>query len=1225
ADGAQIDGTLIRQYASCFRADVVGLKAGSHTLKIVPVVGGKEDASGAAQVSVNVTAHDRSGFAFVKGSSSGAYNDDGTLKSGATVIYVTNATKDSVKVTLPDKKGNATALTGIQSILTNLKSNTKAGPVCIRFIGNITDPATLSKGDLLVDTVTCGLTIEGIGKDATLNGFGLVLKNSSNVEVRNIGFMNCNSDEGDNCGLQQGNDHVWVHHCDMFYGDAGSDADQVKGDGALDTKTSSYITHSYNHFWDNGKCNLQGMKSESTENYITYHHNWYDHSDSRHPRIRTCTVHCYNNYYDGNAKYGIGVTMGASCFAENNYFRNCAEPFLISGQGSEGGAVLSGETGGIIKAYGNEIVGAKKLVTYADNGSDFDVYVASSRNEQVPSSVKAKSGGTAYSNFDTNSGIMYSYTPDAAKDVPTVVKAGAGRVQGGDFQWTFDSAADESYAVDTKLKSALVAYKDSIVAIGSGFTDKTTAPVSTEAPVQTTAAPVQTAAPTQTTAAPSVSASAYVHNFTEDGTSSSFYTITGNLSTQKGSVTYAGKTLTQCLKMESTTSVGFNAASSGKLTLVFAEDAATIKLDGNKLTASGGVITTDVAAGAHTLTKADAVNLFYMAFDGQGAAPVQTTAAPVQTTPTVTTTVAPTTPSTPSTPSNVDLDGIKVVSAGGWNEMLYVVYSGVKDADVTGVSYSGPASGTLTGDDFTYLVRDTSAGLRVDIPGVPAGTYSVSLTTAKGTIVQSGLEVNAQDRSGYAHFDYTAGVGAYQDNGALKPNAIVLYVTDDNKDTVSVTSKDGTTVKGIGNILNSAGEDIGGGKTSNGGTKPNTNAGIIKKLAADGTPLVVRIVGSVKAPAGLTAYDSTDFGGSVGDNGYMARMKSGKDVTIEGIGTDAVVDGWGFHFIAETAAPDFGKSFEIRNIAFRNVPEDCVGMEGVQESSKLTAPVERCWVHNCEFYKPTISNPAESDKSGGDGACDFKRGLYFTNSYCYYEGYHKTNLVGASDSNLQFHLTYHHNYWNKCESRGPLARQANIHMYNNMFIGQTSYCMNPRANAYIFSEYNYFENCKNPMQVKLGAVKSYNDVLTGCKGDQQGTIVTDKSAKVNTDCQYANFDTNASICYIPSGDYFLQTDTSALASYFEVYGGTMDATTVALGTTSVDGSTTPTTPTDPQPAAVRGDVDADGKVSVSDVVMLQKYLLGAGSLKAPAQADLYEDGRVDVFDLAMLKRLLLGK
>ncbi|MBQ8928374.1 MAG: hypothetical protein IJ055_08915 [Oscillospiraceae bacterium] len=1225
ADGKQIDSMLIRQYASCFRADALGLKAGSHTLKIVPVISGKEDTSKAAEVQVTTVAHDRTGFGWVGGTSSGAYNEDGTLRSGATVVYVTNATKDSVTVSLPDKKGTATSLKGVQNILTNLKSNTKAGPVCIRFIGNIEDPANMPNGDLYVDTVTCGLTIEGVGKDATFNGFGAVAKNSSNVEIRNLGFMNCNSSEGDNVGLQQKNDHVWVHHCDMFYGDAGSDADQVKGDGALDTKTSTYITHSYNHFWDNGKCNLQGMKSETTDNYITYHHNWYDHSDSRHPRIRTCSVHIYNNYFDGNAKYGVGMTLGGSAFVENNYFRNCKYPMLISKQGSDdlSGGTFSGENGGVIKAYNNTITGdlTKAYVTYQQNATDFDAYEVKSATETVPSSVKAKQGGTTYNNFDT-SGVMYKYTAQSPEDAVKTVTANAGRVQGGDFKWTFNNATDDaSYAVDTKLKAALVAYKDSIVAVGSGFSDSTT-PSSEPTPTQAAVTPTEASQqPTQgSSGTQTVSASAYVHDFTASGTSSSFYTITGNLSTQKGTVSYDGKTLTQCLKIESATTVSFNAPSAGKLTLVFAEDAATIKLDGNKLTASGGILTADVSAGTHTLTKADAVNLFYMAYAGDGSTPVQPATEPQET---QTPTEAPT--SAPGS-SNVDLNGVKVVSAGGWNEMLYVVYSGIKDADVTGVSYSGAASGTLTGDDLVYLVRDTSQGLRVDIPGVPAGTYSVSVTTAKGTIIQSGLEVNAQDRSGYAHFNYTDGVGAYNDNGTLKSGAIVLYVTNDNKDTVSVTSKDGTTVTGIGNILNSAGQDIGGGKTSNGGTKPNSNSGIIKKLAEDGTPLVVRIIGDVKAPTGLTAYDSTDLGGSVGDNGYMARMKSGKHVTIEGIGTDAVVDGWGFHFIAESAAPSLGKSFEVRNISFKNVPEDCVGMEGVQEGSTLTAPVERCWIHNCEFYKPTISNPAESDKAGGDGACDFKRGLYFTNSYCYYEGYHKTNLVGASDSNLQFHLTYHHNYWNKCESRGPLARQANIHMYNNIFSGQTSYCINPRANAYIFSEYNLFESCKNPMQVKLGAVKSYNDVLNNCKGDMQGTVVTDKSTKVNTDCQYANFDTNSSLCYIPSGNYFLQTDTSVLASYFETYGGTMDVTTVALGTTSADTTQEPTqAPTEAQPVA--NDVNADGSFDLTDVLIVQKWILAVPNTRIDnnSAADVNHDGRINVIDLTMLKQALLHK
>lgn len=513
-DGAQLDSMLVRQYPGYFRADAVGIKAGSHTLKVVPVFSGKEDSSKAGEVKVTSTAHDRSGFGFVNGTSSGAYNEDGTLKSNAVVVYVTNDNKDSVSVKLPDKKNAETTLTGVQNIITGLKSNKNAPPVAIRVIGNITDPSVLTKGDLYVDTATNGLTIEGIGKDTYFNGFGLVLKNSSNVEVRNIGFMNCNSSEGDDCGLQQGNNHVWVHNCDFFYGDAGSDSDQAKGDGALDTKTSTYVTHSYNHFWDNGKCNLQGMKSESTSNYITYHHNWYDHSDSRHPRIRTCTVHSYNNYFDGNAKYGVGAAMGSSAFIENNYFRNCNYPMIISSQATDvvGNYIMSNETGGMIKEYGNHIEGQKAYVPYSKNKTDFDAYDASSRDEKVPSSVVTKSGGNAYNNFDTDSSIMYKYTPDAADDVPAKVMSGAGRVDGGDLKWTFDNSVDDtSYAVNTGLKSALVNYKSTIVAIGSVGTPAPTDPVVTTTAQQPTNAPAVTTTKTQPTTQPPVTGSNVIY------------------------------------------------------------------------------------------------------------------------------------------------------------------------------------------------------------------------------------------------------------------------------------------------------------------------------------------------------------------------------------------------------------------------------------------------------------------------------------------------------------------------------------------------------------------------------------------------------------------------------------------------------------------------------------------------------------------------------------------
>lgn len=489
-----VDNMLVRQYPTCFRVDVPGLAAGSYQLKVVPVIGGKEDESKAGETAaLNVEAHDRSGFGFVEGTSSGAYNEDGTLRENAVVLYVTEKTKDTVSMdVVTSSKGATTNAVGIQKILDLLKKGYDTRPVCIRIVGMVTDPAVTDGGDLVISgssdskRYSAGLTIEGIGADATLNGFGVRLKNVSNVEVRNIGFMNCNSSEGDDCGLQQDNDHIWVHNCDFFYGDAGSDADQAKGDGALDCKKSTYITFSYNHFYDNGKCNLLGLSEGTTDDlYITYHHNWYDHSDSRHPRVRYYSAHVYNNYYDGNAKYGIGATMGASIFSENNYFRNCKYPMLTSMQGSDvaGGntPTFSKEDGGTIKSYGNYMEGQNGYITYQTDNVEFDAYEASSREEQVPASVTSKKGGNTYNNFDTSS-KMYAYTPDAAADVPSIVTAKAGRVQGGDFKWKFDNSVDDaSYAVNQALKDALVNYKPTVIAIGGGFTDNTTNPIVTTA------------------------------------------------------------------------------------------------------------------------------------------------------------------------------------------------------------------------------------------------------------------------------------------------------------------------------------------------------------------------------------------------------------------------------------------------------------------------------------------------------------------------------------------------------------------------------------------------------------------------------------------------------------------------------------------------------------------------------------------------------------------------
>ncbi len=255
----KIDNELIRSYGTYFRADIPGLKSGSYTLKVKPVIGGTEG-TGSTTSTITVLAQDRTGFAFSNGRVPGAYNADGTPKTNAVILHITQQTKNTISLTVTGATTNPCI--GLQTILDGYKKGQDLRPLIIRMVGQITDPSYLLDGDLVIEnnkTAASYITLEGIGNDAVADGWGIRIKNASNIEVCNIGTMNCNSGEGDNVGLQQNNDYVWVHNCDFFYGDAGSDADQVKGDGALDCKKSTYITFSYNHFWDSGKCNLLGL------------------------------------------------------------------------------------------------------------------------------------------------------------------------------------------------------------------------------------------------------------------------------------------------------------------------------------------------------------------------------------------------------------------------------------------------------------------------------------------------------------------------------------------------------------------------------------------------------------------------------------------------------------------------------------------------------------------------------------------------------------------------------------------------------------------------------------------------------------------------------------------------------------------------------------------------------------------------------------------------------
>lgn len=624
-DDKKIDAQLVRQYKSYYRADVLGLKEGTYSVKVVPVnAEGKEIAGANTASNLVVKSYNREGFAHFKYDGVGAYNNDGTLKAGAKVLYITAKTAKTVSTTV--NTGKLETITGLQSIIDAYSKGKDKTPIAFRIIGKVNlsdlDHISSSAEGLQIKGAMMNMTFEGVGDDATVYGFGFLLREAESVEFRNFAIMRCLDDA---MSLDTDNSHVWIHNMDLFYGKKGSAADQAKGDGTVDIKgDSKYVTVAYNRFWDNGKASMCGMKSETGENWITYHHNWFDHSDSRMARVRTMSVHMYNNYYQHNDVYGIGATSGSSVFMESNYFDAVKRPIMSSLQGTDamGDGTFSGEKGGLIKAYGNVFANKPdnfSYIPYAENNTSFDAYEVSDPSEQVPTSVKTLVGGTSYNNFDTNSSVMYTYVADKAEDVPSIVEGfyGAGRLNHGDIDFVIP---DETVVTNghqqpwPALASILDAYTSGVVKVfgesnaagdgGSGeggstggSTGGTTEGGSTVTPIEGTV----------------------LVTFTDSKPSSSIVTVSGNYATNKGTATIDGTSYSTCVKMESATNISVTVDKKVTMTLYFssADSKTNAKIDGKKPAEVNAVIdstaktmTVTLDAGSHTITKQDTCNLF---------------------------------------------------------------------------------------------------------------------------------------------------------------------------------------------------------------------------------------------------------------------------------------------------------------------------------------------------------------------------------------------------------------------------------------------------------------------------------------------------------------------------------------------------------------------------------------------------------------------------------------
>lgn len=294
-----------------------------------------------------------------------------------------------------------------------------------------------------------------IGTDTfVMDKIGIFCVRANNIIIRNINFQQPKANNGADAVSMQDCDGVWVDHCTF------TSLNQTKDyeDGSTDiTHGSKNVTVSWCRYIKTQKSCLVGhSNSQSGDVAITatFHHNWFEGSSSRHPRVRFGTVHVYNNLFDGNTTYGVGSAYGAKVLVEYNYFDAVQLPTDICTYPAKDGGVsnLQGSVAGYLYPTQN-------------------VYVNKPAKAKSPyplSNVKyTKYGGTAgaeltYADFKP----AYSYTVTAAEDVPSVVKAGAGygKLEGfasapvpvdnggiTDFNGTDDNPGDEPGTPGTHL------------------------------------------------------------------------------------------------------------------------------------------------------------------------------------------------------------------------------------------------------------------------------------------------------------------------------------------------------------------------------------------------------------------------------------------------------------------------------------------------------------------------------------------------------------------------------------------------------------------------------------------------------------------------------------------------------------------------------------------------------------------------------------------------------
>lgn len=314
-----------------------------------------------------------------------------------------------------------------RDFLKSREGNSKdKSPVIIYLSGKFTKADGRDSGSPWFDIKdTENLSIYGVD-GFVMENVGFFLNRANNIIIRNIHIKMPKADNGADGISMQKSDKVWIDHCTF------ESINQTKDyeDGSCDiTHGTKNVTVSWCHFIQTQKSCLVGHSNSETGDAaitVTFHHNYFDKSSSRHPRVRFGRAHVYNNYFDEVTTYGVGSAYGAMVLVESNSFNGVVLPtdictFPAKPSGSSMVSNLQGSVAGYLYERNNEYPNKPEKAG--------EVYPFINLEWEAYNGNKLSSPLT-YADFKPT----YDYVVDEASRVPAIVSSstGVGKLPGYD-------------------------------------------------------------------------------------------------------------------------------------------------------------------------------------------------------------------------------------------------------------------------------------------------------------------------------------------------------------------------------------------------------------------------------------------------------------------------------------------------------------------------------------------------------------------------------------------------------------------------------------------------------------------------------------------------------------------------------------------------------------------------------------------------------------------------